>query len=183
MPPGRSKKPVSAPDGRMQNADSPMEPEMALFQKALPMLMSKRGKRGRNESVVDFATCVLEEWGEMPPPHAQTEKEKLARKAHMKRVRTWKKSCPEAFEAMNSAPADERPMLVDALRRVMDPVSRDKMIAEAEAAQAMADAAGVAAEKAQARKQVCPRSHTSRPSSLNPAPNPRHKDKTRQDKD
>jgi hypothetical protein len=39
---------------------------MALFQKALPMLMSKRGKRGRNESVVDFATCVLEEWGEMP---------------------------------------------------------------------------------------------------------------------
>ena len=119
----------------------------------------------------------------MPPPNAQTEKEKLARKAHMKRVRTWKKSCPEAFEAMNSAPADERPVLVDALRRVMDPVSRDKMIAEAEAAQAMADAAGVAAEKAQARKQVCPRSHTSRPSSLTPAPNPRHKDKTRQDKD
>jgi hypothetical protein len=25
----------------MQDADSPMEPEMALFQKALPMLMSK----------------------------------------------------------------------------------------------------------------------------------------------
>ena len=41
----------------MQNADSPMEPEMALFQKALPMLMSKRGKRGRNESVVDFANA------------------------------------------------------------------------------------------------------------------------------
>ena len=32
----------------MQDADSPM----ALFQIALPMLMSKRGKRGRNESFV-----------------------------------------------------------------------------------------------------------------------------------
>ena len=145
----------------MQDADSPMEPEMALFQIALPMLMSKRGKRGRNESFVDFATCILEEWGEEPPPYAQTANEQLAREAHRKRVRTWKKSCPEVFEAMNSTPADERPRLVETLRRVMDPVSRDKIIAETEAAQAMADAAGVAAEKAQAHKQVRPRSHTS----------------------